>query len=163
MASGSYSPDGQHISSTGELIPGLYDGTSSESSASSPLNYNVSLPTRISECFQVGPAHHCTGIRQFIWWKQLHVISKLSNAIPNTRRRHCASGTHTSRVGDRRSVRRLRSQKEEWKRENCIIPCAFGRCSNGRVVITASLSFRSDAELRTAHPSELSGIGKRST
>ncbi|CAG8957952.1 hypothetical protein HYFRA_00000294 [Hymenoscyphus fraxineus] len=41
MASGSYSPEGQHMSSTSELLPGLYDGTSSESSASSPLNYNA--------------------------------------------------------------------------------------------------------------------------
>ncbi|KAG9234877.1 putative AP-1-like transcription factor [Amylocarpus encephaloides] len=40
MSVGSYSPDTHHLASSGEMVPGLYDGTSSESSASSPMNYN---------------------------------------------------------------------------------------------------------------------------
>ncbi|EHK98324.1 putative AP-1-like transcription factor [Glarea lozoyensis 74030] len=40
MSSGSYSPENHHLASPGDMVPGLYDGTSSESSASSPMNYN---------------------------------------------------------------------------------------------------------------------------
>jgi hypothetical protein len=75
------STDSQTYMMSPNMNPGLYDGgTSSESSASSPLNVSNSLALIL--------AHHLTlstGLRDSVWSQPVHAISSVSNAISHER------------------------------------------------------------------------------
>jgi hypothetical protein len=69
---------------------GMYDGTSSESSASSPLNYNV----RRTLFPGLASANALEGLRQLIWCQWLHALPIIPNAVFHKRGEYSANGSY---------------------------------------------------------------------
>jgi hypothetical protein len=86
------SADSQYSMMSTDMKAGMYDGgTSSESSASSPLNVSIenALVLYVKLTFS-------SGLREYVCWKPIYAISCIPNAIPDEWRLSCANGVDTS-------------------------------------------------------------------